>query len=54
MGSLTKIGQHKFRTEGVSADLSEISGPMPAASPVAMAIFGRRDGFMFFSLGLFC
>jgi hypothetical protein len=25
----------------------EISGPMPAASPVAIAIFGLRLGFMF-------
>src|SRR5262245_13852155 len=49
MGSLTRSGQHAFRTKGLSADLSEISAPMPPASPVAMAILGRRGGFMFVS-----
>src|SRR5215470_13015296 len=28
----------------------EISGPMPPASPVAMAIFGRREGIIFISV----
>ena len=41
-------------TEGASADLIAISGPMLLAYPEAMAIFGRRDGFMVFSLGLSC
>ena len=38
-GSLTTIGWQASRTAGSSAALRLISGPMPAGSPVAMAIF---------------
>ena len=47
IGSLTRIGVQRWRTDGSSAALIEISGPMPAASPVAIAIFGLCVGFMF-------
>src|SRR5215218_6447614 len=39
--SLTTIGRQALRTAGSSAALRLISGPMPAGSPVAMAIFAR-------------
>src|SRR6188472_1597412 len=39
--SLTTIGWQALRTAGSSAALRLISGPMPAGSPVAMAIFAR-------------
>ena len=38
-GSLTRTGWQAARTAGSSAALRLISGPMPAGSPVAMAIF---------------
>src|SRR5262245_25897721 len=39
-GSHTTIGSHAARTCGSSAAFRLISGPMPAGSPAAMAIFG--------------
>ena len=42
--SLTRIGLHAARTAGSSAALRLISGPMPAGSPVAMAILGFSRG----------
>jgi hypothetical protein len=41
-GSLTTIGLQASRTAGSSAALRLISGPMPAGSPLAMAILGLR------------
>src|ERR1700687_3217174 len=38
-GQLTRIGSQASRTAGASAALMLISGPMPAGSPVVIAIF---------------
>src|SRR5262245_59372262 len=42
LGSVTSSGRQTARTPGSSAGLSAISGPMPAGSPVAMAMIGLR------------
>src|SRR5262249_2666172 len=42
-GSLSRIGRHTARTAGSSAAFSAISGPIPAGSPVAMAMTAGPD-----------
>jgi hypothetical protein len=46
IGSLTTIGLQAARTVGSSAALTLISGPIPAGSPVAIAIIALLRGMV--------